>query len=301
MDILFFKADWGLEFQGSLEQRLEQIAHAGFDGIESFFLTMEPQTFRMRCKDLGLKFIGGLIAPDAKTFRSFLPRILEAEPLFINCHGGCDSYSFEENLAFLRECMAIAKGEGDVPVVFETHRQHSLYSPWETERLLNALPDLRLCADFSHFTCVGETDMVHSIGQISEPFGLPSMVPDPVKARVMDLAISRSDHIHARVGTDQAPQVADPRRGEGPEWCAHFEQWWDRIVARAREEDRSFFTINPEYGPAPYAPCYPNRSQISDHWELAIWAMERLRARYISDTLDAPGTSDTSGKTESSN
>lgn len=41
-------------------------------------------------------------------------------------------------------------------------------------------------------------------------------------------------------------------------------------------------TINPD-GPKPYALCYPDTGeQIADHWELAVWAMKRLRACYAS-------------------
>ena len=44
----------------------------------------------------------------------------------------------------------------DVPVVFETHRTRLLYAPWTTARYCEAIPELRITADFSHFTTVAE-------------------------------------------------------------------------------------------------------------------------------------------------
>ena len=281
MQIQFTKADWGLDHLGDLDSRLELVAEAGFDGIECFFVSMDPVQFKDRCQALNLSFTAGLVAPTIDAFRKGLPRVLASGPILINCHGGRDYHSHEESLAYFGECMAIAEGETDVQVVFETHRRCNLYSPWGTERLLNALPALRICADFSHFTCVSETDMETSTAVEPDENGVMAMVPDPRKDQMMDIAISRADHIHARVGDNHRPQVADPRIGEGLKWTEHYEKWWDRIVARARQEGREFLTINPEFGPKPYAPCYPDtNAQIADHWELAIWAMNRLRARY---------------------
>ena len=46
-----------------------------------------------------------------------------------------------------------------------------------------------------------------------------------------NMALARVDHIHARIGHPEGPQVNDPR---APEWenavKAHLE-WWDKIVA----------------------------------------------------------------------
>lgn len=159
MDIIITKADWGLDHPGDMDRRLNLIAEAGFDGIECFFITMDPARFQDRCDAPDLKFNGGLIAPTVDAFRKGLPRVLQSRSILIDCHGGRDYHSFEKSVAYLRKCMAIAEGESDVQVVFETHRRCNLYSPWGTERLLNELPGLRICADFSHFICVSETDM----------------------------------------------------------------------------------------------------------------------------------------------
>ncbi len=65
---------------------------------------------------------------------------------------------------------------------------------------------------------------------------------------MMDLAIDRADHIHARVGSAHSPQVADPRVGMGLKWTGLFERWWDRIIEARLKENKPFLTINPEFG-----------------------------------------------------
>ena len=281
MDVLFTKADWGLEHLGPLERRLELIKEAGFDGIECFFVDMNLREFRERRQAVGLEYVPCVVAPTVEAFREGLSKVLEAEPMIVNCHGGRDYHSFDESVAFFEQCMEIADRMSPVQVVFETHRRCNLYSPWGTERLLQALPDLRICGDFSHFTAVSEGNMVTSVAPVANAEGMMDQMVDPRKIAMMDMAISRTDHIHARVGDLHRPQVADPRIGEGLAWAEHFELWWDRIIDRAQVDGRDFIAINPEYGPAPYAPCYPDSGkQISDHWELAVWAMHRLRARF---------------------
>ena len=281
MDILITKSDWGIEHLGDTKTRLEAISQAGFDGIECFFVDMEPARFNARRAELGLSFTGGFVAPTPEAFRAGLARMLRFDPILINCHGGRDYHSHNESVEFLTECMRVARSETDVQVVFESHRRCNLYSPWATERLVNALPDLRITADFSHFAVVSEGDMTTSAASEPDESGVIALVPDPRKAAMMEAAISRADHIHARVGDLHWPQVIDPRIGEGLKWTEHFEGWWDRIIDRARSEGRPWMTINPEYGPVPYTIADSATGVgLTDHWDLAVWAKDRLRARY---------------------
>jgi hypothetical protein len=281
MDIFITKADWGMEHLGDLDARMAAIADAGFDGIECFFVAMDPARFRDRCRDLGLFYNGGIVAPTVDAFRAELQRTLKCAPTLINCHGGRDYHTHNESVDFFTECMKIASEETDTQVVFETHRRCNLYAPWVTEQLLDALPDLRICADFSHFTVVSKGNMTTSVAPEPDANGMMAQMPDPRKEAMMAAAISRTDHIHARVGDLHRPQCVDPRIGEGLKWTELYEGWWDRILERAKTEGRPWMTINPEYGPVPYAPADPvTNIAISDPWELSVWAKDRLRKRY---------------------
>ena len=94
------------------------------------------------------------------------------------------------------------------------------------------------------------------------------------------LALSRTDHIHARVGHAEGPQVNDPR---APEWDsavkAHF-AWWDKVVEQKRRDGQRL-TILTEFGPVDYMPALPyTRQPVADQWEINAYMMNVLKARY---------------------
>lgn len=263
MRLELIKCDWGLERFGDQRARLRRYADAGWDGVECAFFEMPPEEFGDLCGELGLHYVAMMFCDDEANFRLHLDRVKRARPLLINCHPGRDFYDFERGLAFFRAALEMS-AEVEAPVVFETHRTRLLYAPWTTARYLEALPELRICADFSHFTTVAESDLAL-----------------PAYRSMMDAAIARTDHIHARVGTAHAPQVADPRIGAGLEWTGRFESWWDRVIEARRAEGRPFLTVNPEFGPPPYQPVDPQTgAPLADVWDVCLWMAERFRERW---------------------
>ena len=108
------------------------------------------------------------------------------------------------------------------------------------------VPDLMINADFSHFCVVSEGDMTASPGDAPDDSGIIPVLPDPRKDSMMEIAITRADHIHARVGDAHRPQCWDPRVGEGLKWTKHFEGWWDRSsVQAARKTVSENYAIRP--------------------------------------------------------
>jgi hypothetical protein len=279
------KCDWGMEYLGDAEARLRAYAAAGYEGVEASFIDMESGRLRDLLEELRLDHVAMVFARDEQEFREQLPRVRRLGPLLVNCHAGRDHFGFERGLAFFRTVRSMAQDALDCEVLFETHRQTLLYAPWTTRRYLEALPDLRLTADFSHFTCVSETDMQalqHAVPRPGDPdrFGVERRC-DPVLAACMDAAIRASHHIHARVGWSQGPQVADPTRGSGLIWTQRFEGWWDRIIENCLGEGREFLTINPEFGPPPYAPAHPQgEAAFINVWDVCQWMTGRFRERW---------------------
>jgi hypothetical protein len=96
----------------------------------------------------------------------------------------------------------------------------------------------------------------------------------------MRMALSRTDHIHARIGHQEGPQVNDPR---APEWAdavkAHY-AWWDEIVKRKAAEGLPV-TVLTEFGPPTYLPTVPYTFQpLADQWDINVYMMKTLRERY---------------------
>lgn len=265
MKVKLFKCDWGMEYIGPPEKRLAQYKAAGYDGVECANIGMEPEAFADTCDELGLAYIAMVFSADPASFKTQLDQVLRARPMLINCHPGCDYFTFEQGCDYFKAVMDIA-AEVDTPVVYETHRRRCLYAPWTTARYLEAIPELRICADFSHFTTVAECALDES------PY-----------RDFLELAISRTDHIHARVGYSHGPQVPDPRVGEGLIWTELFESWWDRIIQQRQAEGKEFMTINPEFGPPLYQPFDPvTREPLADIWDCCLFIANRFRERWNS-------------------
>lgn len=266
-DLVCLATKWGND--DPLDAFCAKAKKAGYDGVEHWIATKPGEqaatvaTFRKH----GLKFgylLGGWDADyDAHMaqFRQQLQVALASpEPLYINCHTGRDYFSVAQNQAFF-DLTHDASQRSGTPIRHETHRTRALYSAPASRPLIEADPKLRLTFDVSHWCVAAE-----------------SLLAD--QADTVDLAIARSDHIHARVGHGQAAQVGDPR---APEWAdalnAHL-AWWDRIVARRRQEGAPV-TMLTEFGPPPYTPTLPYTQQpVSDQWEINVWMMELFRKRY---------------------
>lgn len=88
MRLIVTKCDWGMDYLGDLKQRLKAFAEAGYDGVECFFVAMDPGEFVDECQTRGLEFNAGIVAPTVEAFRLELTRSLELNPSLINCHAG---------------------------------------------------------------------------------------------------------------------------------------------------------------------------------------------------------------------
>ncbi len=267
MKILYVRGMWGMD-RPSLAANLEQIKKGGFDAVEMGVpaAPAERSELASLLKALGLGLIhqqwtvGSTPEEHARSFEEQYRRGVELSPLLVNSHTGKDYFSLEQNLTVFKAARKLEESLG-VRVVHETHRGRALFTAPATGALLEALPDLWLAADFSHWCCVHE-----------------SLLEDQQAA--VDKAIRRSRHIHARVGHAEGPQVAHPG---APEWRQALEAhlgWWKRIVESAEKRREPVLTICPEFGPVPYMPTLPYTAQpVADLWEVNLFMKDLLKGR----------------------
>jgi hypothetical protein len=184
------------------------------------------------------------------------------KPLYINCHSGRDFFTYEESKTFIDHTIQLAKTTG-VSIYHETHRSRILFAAPVAKQYLQKIPELRITFDVSHWCNVSE-----------------SLLQD--QQETLALAIERADHIHARIGHPEGPQVNDPR---APEWEAALKAhlaWWDEIVSRKKKAAEQL-TILTEFGPADYMPTMPyTRQPLADQWGINVYMMNLLRKRYTS-------------------
>jgi len=266
-DITYFCTDWGRKV--SWDEFCKWAAEAGFDGIETRVPANEAVREEMMTafEKYSLSYIflcssgsGADLAAHLADYKHTLERAAALRPARINSHTGKDHIGKEPNERFLALADSISRATG-VPIVHETHRGRFSFAAHITKEYLDRLPYVRLALDISHWCAVHE-----------------SMLGD--QRTTVDLALQRTDHIHARIGHPEGPQVNDPR---APEWKNIVQQhlaWWDVVVASHRERNQPL-TITMEFGPPDYMPTQPyTRQPVADQWAVNKYMFDLLKSRY---------------------
>lgn len=262
--------NWG--FTGTLDAFCLKAKQEGYDGIEMWWPAGKEQQRilfdALQKHGLEIGFLCG--AGDSnftKNLEQFKSQIDAASsrqiqrPLYINCHSGRDYFSFEQNRQFIAYTIEVARKTG-IPISHETHRSRILFAAPVARQFAEAIPGLRVTLDISHWCNVHES-LLHD------------------QEETVDLMLQRVDHIHARVGHPEGPQVNDPR---APEWDTALKrhlEWWDRVVAIKLKEGVETLTFLTEFGPPDYLPSLPyTRQPVANQWEINVFMMNLLRKRY---------------------
>ena len=270
MNIDFFCPRWGSE-ELAWPVFLDKVIAAGYQGVEygvpNDASEQELETVWNLTKQRNIPIIPqhfGTYEADfqahSDAYSAWFEKIKPYAMPFVNSQTGKDFFSVEQNKSLIDIAAAFTKATG-VKVYHETHRNKFGFAAHIARQYLEALPNLRITLDASHWVCVAE-----------------SYLADQPEA--LQLAIERTDHIHARVGYPEGPQISDPRV---PEWQEAVEVhlgWWDKVVALKEQENQSL-TITPEFGPYPYLVRLPFTCQpLVSQWEVNVHMMELLRERY---------------------
>lgn len=293
MALTLFRTAWGLVGPGlrwdDMAEFVRDAAKAGYDGVEfavpSLAALEGGEAAQLGALAEALDETGMAVMPLISTrpprpedygdaglhmasFRAQLDAIAPLKAPRAVVQGGADSLAAEAARDWFAEAMEAA-GERGVEPLFETRRGRPLGDPWRAAALLEALPGLRLCADFSHWMAVIERWPADLSG-------------------LFELAARRSAHVHARVGHENGPQIPDPR---DPAWDAHValhRGWWE-ATARAAG---GALSATPEFGPPPYMPTVPFTGKpVADLLQANAWMVDRLRAWFGETDAPAPARS----------
>ncbi len=261
--------NWG--FPGSLDEYCAKVKKEGYDGIEIWWPLEKKDQDELfeSLKKHGLE-VGFLCAGADSNYQKHIEQFTQMvdaaakesiqRPLYINCHSGRDYFSYEQGKSFIEHTTGLAKSTG-IKICHETHRSRLLYSAPIAKHYMETIPDLRVTFDVSHWCNVHE-----------------SLLDD--QKDTVDMTLKRVDHIHARIGHPEGPQVNDPR---APEWDhavkAHL-TWWDKVVELKKQKGDTL-TVLTEFGPPDYMPTLPyTRQPLADQWAVNVYMMQLLRSRY---------------------
>lgn len=178
------------------------------------------------------------------------------EPTLFNVHAGKDSFTVDDAVTFFENTLAQLQQQQESRgsscgnsnaalsnVVFETHRQRILHSPFRLLEIQQRLSfPLPLNADLSHFIVMLER--------------IPNNESDAEWwPKVWQLLLQQTRYIHARVGAPQQIQIADPTEAMQQPLVEDYLKWWREIVRHQKnvQPNRPMYMC-PEFGPAPYLP-----------------------------------------------
>jgi len=266
MRINFFCPRWGSEGL-DITTFFAKVKESGYDGVE---MSLPIDSDRKKeilelLKQFDLQLIAQhweTITSDyevhIKEYRQRLENLVTSDPLFIASQTGKDFFTYEQNAALIQIADEISDNY-DIKILHETHRGKFSFAAHIASRYMEKIPGLRLCLDISHWCNVAE-----------------SWLDD--QADAVHLAFSRADHIHARIGFPEGPQIPDPRAPEWKEALDRYTGWWSRVINHRRKEGWKEFTVTPEFGPFPYMTVLPFTKQpITNQWEVNKFMMDYLR------------------------
>lgn len=269
MEIKILCPQWGQEHLVA-EAFFAKVKDAGYDGVDTW--VPESQKDRNRfvrlLSEYDLSMVshqhqakGQTINEFCKSFEYYLNLSLESNPILINSHSGKDCFTLDEQLRVIdtAENFAVKK---TIRVAHETHRGRIGFGPVNSRELFGMRPKMKITADFSHWVCVTESYL--------EDF-----------EKELDEAIKRTEHIHARVGFTEGPQISDPRNSYWEREVDFFLKIWARILERQQSIGTEVFTITPEFGPPPYMWVKLNDNEpVSSQWDINVFMKDLLKEKF---------------------
>ena len=248
-----------------VEVHMERIAAAGYAGAcvdpnESEIpdcLALKP-TFER----LGLKCMVNAFPHDVDSMRPLLDMAAEMNASQVNVIGGVMPLTAAEALPVVETWLAMANAY-DFPLLLETHRNGTLNDLFYTLEVLEMVPELRLCADLSHF--VVDRELQIPLNETDESY--------------FSTILERSDSFQGRISNNQQIQIAIdfPQHRE---WVAQYRQWWKQGITRwhARQDQDATLNFLVELGPPAYAITDADQRELSDRWQEGLQIREWVEA-----------------------
>ncbi|MGD2129785.1 MAG: hypothetical protein PVJ33_14520 [Lysobacterales bacterium] len=258
-----FQSLWAMEQrrpgvpERSMEQNFAMAAEAGYHG-----LCIDPAVHEiddcLALKPLyrafGLKCMVNAFPATVEELRPLLELAVELEASLVNVIGQVMPLTVTEGERVIRRWMRDGERVG-APLLFETHRDCTLNDLHYTLQLMDALPEMRLCADLSHYV-------------IDREMRLPLNDTDRIHMRRI---LKRSDSFQGRIANREQIQVQlDFPQHQA--WVDQFKSWWREGIGmwRERNGDDDTLIFLCELGPPPYAMTDANQQELSDRWREAL-------------------------------
>lgn len=261
--VKFYQSLWAMElrrpdgFERSIEDQFEMIANAGYDGVCLDPAADEIEACLAKKPFFEKHGLGCMINAFPKSdddLRRLLAMAREMNATTFSIIGVVYPLTVDDAAPIIRRWLDIAH-DADVRVMFETHRDCITNDMFATLQLMDAIAEMRICADFSHYV-------------LNRELALPLTQE---WTHLFDRLIDRSDCFQGRIANREQIQVsADfPQHAQ---WTALFKTFWRKGFHswRARNNDNAELVFLCELGPPPYAITDAKGNELSDRWAEAL-------------------------------
>lgn len=255
-----YQSLWGMEqripgqTEDTPESHLQTIARAGYHGACIDPNVSEiPDSLKLKpvFEDLGLACMVNAFPHSEDSLEPLLDMAASLKATQLNIIAQVMPLRADDAAAIIERWLALAQ-KYPFPVLMETHRNSTLNDLFYTIDVLDLVPELRLCADLSHFV-------------VDRELQLPLEEPDQ---GYFSRVIERSDSFQGRISSNQQIQI--PLEFEQhAQWVAQYLDWWEEGVSAwsQRCDDNATLQFLVELGPPPYAITDASQRELSDRWQ----------------------------------
>jgi len=253
-------------------ERFDAVKQAGYDGLAIDLGALDLAAARACVREYARTGLSGLLTAFPTSIEALRPALHLAKDIgspFVIVVGQVMPLAVQAMIPVVREWLRVA-AEESMPIQFETHRNCITNDLFATLQLLEAVPEMRLSADLSHY--VVDREMMQ-----------------PISAQMQDYVLrvlARSDSFQGRIATRNQIQVpiAFPQHRDWLEtclgwWREGFRLWRNRFPG----EDLVFLC---ELGPPNYAITDASGDELSDRWQEAM-ELKRLARALWAETASA--------------
>lgn len=258
-----YQSLWALESRHptrpelALEEKFRRVAQAGYAG-----LCLDPAVHEIEenlalaplFREFGLGCMVNAFPGSVEDMQPLLEFAVEMNACLVNVIATVMPLRAADAVPMLRTWRAQAASAG-IELLVETHRDSTLNDLYYILEVLDLMPELRLCGDYSHLV-------------VDREFRLPLNARDQA---YMERIIDHSDAFQGRVSNGEQIQVQIDFPQHQP-WVGLFRGWWQLGISRWRERSAGDATLRflCELGPPPYAITDAGGEELSDRWQEAL-------------------------------
>jgi hypothetical protein len=271
-----FQSLWAMELrrpdgvERSIEESFEMVAAAGFAGVGMDVVAKTDidhvRKLRHLCDRHGLGCSINAFPNTVEELRPVLHMAKDFDARFVNIIGRVMPIPVTDMIPVVRAWITMGAKEG-VTVYFETHRNCITNDLFTTLQLLDAIPELTLCADLSHMLV--DREFWYPISNENQDF--------------IHRLLERSACFQGRVASREQIQVqlSFPQHEK---WFDVFAGWWEEGFQLWRQRSGPDAVLNflCELGPAEYAITGADGFELSDRWDETLILRRRVESIWTS-------------------